>query len=128
MNDLKLAIHLSKKIARPDFSGRVLSGRLPQAEYASIQSDLEESGLEPQYDPRIEQLCFKLPSQDDSIFASFLEDLISAPSRQARAPKEFYLADIDYHYKGGDNAPDQIVQHYLDTTRFIQEIAKDGLK
>ena len=124
MNDLELAIHLSKKIAGPVSSGRVLSGRLPQAEYASIHSDLEKSGLEAQYDQRIEQLSFKLPSQDDLIFASCLEDLISAPSRQARVPKEFYLSDIDYHYKGGENAPDRIVQYYLDTARFIQEIAK----
>lgn len=130
MNKLDAAIHVYRLFEEKAINARQVTGILPEGKYLACKNELESCGLLLSFKDGTRELEFKLPSENDALFAIDMDDLLKAPSRLLSAPHRFYLADIDYlFFEGGSSVP-ELVKGYLDASLFastLNEISDHSL-
>lgn len=122
MNKLDTAIRVYRLFEYETINARQVTGVLPESEYLACKSELENHELLLSCKDDSRELEFKLPSENDALFALDMDDLLRAPSRLLSPPRRFYLADIDYLFTERETNVPELVKGYLDASLFASTL------
>lgn len=122
MDRLDAAIRAYRLFEEKTINARQVTGILPDGEYLSCKRELDSFDLLLNFKDDTREVEFRLPSENDALFALDMDDLLRAPSRLLSPPKRFYLADIDYLlFEEGTDIP-ELVKGYLDASLFASTL------
>lgn len=126
---LQLSVDIYRELINPIIDRGRIEGVIRSETFDDISAQLESAGLLIASDKAKSTVKYQALSSKVEYFSPTLSDLLAAGSRRKEAPRDFYLADLNYLHSESDGSVPRQVQGYLDAVSLyglLREVADHG--
>ena len=117
-------VNIYRKLTNRAMARGRVSGVAPDQDFAGIVRTLESHDVIIESDETRKTVTFQAISTANEYFAESIEDLLAGSSRKKKAPRSFYVADLDFLYHGEPADCPPKIKSYLEYTCLVSLLEK----